>query len=219
MAISYELDHVFILTDAGAPEAELLISFGLSEGSPNTHAGQGTANRRFFFHNAMIELLFVCDVAEAVSEVVRRSALLQRWQKRRTTASPFGICLRPGPASPQRPPFSAWEYHPPYFASPIYLGTNSLRVVDPLLFYLPFGNRPDGQKQPLKHEAGFQEITGVRVKGPTMDRLPAEMEELRKTGLVDFILDEIPLMELGFDRELAGESHEFGPALPLRFCW
>jgi hypothetical protein len=48
------LDHLFICTSSGAPEAERLAEFGLIEGTPNCHPGQGTANRRFFFHNAML---------------------------------------------------------------------------------------------------------------------------------------------------------------------
>ena len=57
----FELDHCFILTDVGAPEAELLTEFGFVEGEPNTHPGQGSANRRFFFANAMLELVWVHD--------------------------------------------------------------------------------------------------------------------------------------------------------------
>ncbi len=50
-----ELDQLFLCTDPGAPEAEELVQFGLREGPTNQHAGQGTANRRFAFANAMIE--------------------------------------------------------------------------------------------------------------------------------------------------------------------
>jgi hypothetical protein len=53
-----ELDHLFICTAPGAPEAEEFVRFGLREGPPNQHPGQGTANRRFAFANAMIELLW-----------------------------------------------------------------------------------------------------------------------------------------------------------------
>lgn len=48
------LDHIFICVQPGASEAEALIDFGLTEGSPNRHQGQGTANRRFFFRNAFL---------------------------------------------------------------------------------------------------------------------------------------------------------------------
>src|ERR1700757_2009678 len=49
-----ELDHLFVCTAPGAPEAEELVQFGLHEGPPNQHPGQGTACRRFSFANAMI---------------------------------------------------------------------------------------------------------------------------------------------------------------------
>jgi hypothetical protein len=51
-----ELDHLFVCTAPGAPEAETLVQFGLHEGPSNQHPGQGTACRRFSFANAMIEL-------------------------------------------------------------------------------------------------------------------------------------------------------------------
>ena len=44
-----EVDHIYICTDYKAPAGELLKEFGLTEGTSNTHPGQGTANRRFFF--------------------------------------------------------------------------------------------------------------------------------------------------------------------------
>jgi len=47
----FEVDHLFVCANLGAPEADSLIAFGLTEGAPNVHPGQGTANRRFFFHN------------------------------------------------------------------------------------------------------------------------------------------------------------------------
>ena len=59
------LDHFFILTEKSAPEAELLTEFGLIEGTSNDHPGQGTANRRFFFSNTTLELLYVRDANEA----------------------------------------------------------------------------------------------------------------------------------------------------------
>jgi len=60
-----ELDHLFVCTAPGAPQAEDLVQFGLLEGPPNQHPGQGTANRRFSFKNAMIELLWVSDAEES----------------------------------------------------------------------------------------------------------------------------------------------------------
>ena len=65
--MGYEIDHLFVLTEVGGPSAEALVRFGLTEGPPNRHEGQGTANRRFFFNNAMLELLWVESEDEARS--------------------------------------------------------------------------------------------------------------------------------------------------------
>jgi len=51
--LSFAIDHVFVMCSPGAPEAAALIRAGLTEGSANTHPGQGTANRRFFFRDAV----------------------------------------------------------------------------------------------------------------------------------------------------------------------
>jgi hypothetical protein len=71
-----ELDHLFVCTAPGAPEAEELVRFGLREGPPNQHPGQGTVNRRFAFSNAMIEFLRASDAQEAQSEDPRCSLAL-----------------------------------------------------------------------------------------------------------------------------------------------
>jgi hypothetical protein len=65
--MAFQLDHVFILCDRGAPEADALVRLGIREGSGNTHPGQGTACRRFFFSNVYLELLWVEDAAEAAA--------------------------------------------------------------------------------------------------------------------------------------------------------
>jgi len=62
------LDHSFACTAPGDLEAEELVRFGLREGPPNQHPGQGTANRRFAFSNAMIEFLWVSDAQIAQCE-------------------------------------------------------------------------------------------------------------------------------------------------------
>ena len=61
--MSLRLDHFFILAEAAS--ADRLIDLGLREGTPNSHPGQGTANRRFFLANAMLEILYIRDAQEA----------------------------------------------------------------------------------------------------------------------------------------------------------
>src|SRR5438067_7512672 len=107
-----QLDHVFIRAAHGAPEAALLRDVGLLEGSGNRHPGQGTANRRFFFDNAFIELLWIDDARDAASDATRRTRLHERLDPA-GGASPFGICFRPG-LGQKAVPFPAWAYMPAY---------------------------------------------------------------------------------------------------------
>ncbi len=39
-----EVDHIYICTDKKAPAGDLLVEFGLREGSSNVHPGQGMGN-------------------------------------------------------------------------------------------------------------------------------------------------------------------------------
>src|SRR4051794_24412182 len=105
-----ELDHLFLFASVEAPEADRLMSLGLTEGSGNVHPGQGTANRRFFFRNAMLELLWVSDEREVRSEPIAPTRLWERSQSHRTGASPFGICLRSTDGTTPAPPFETWSY-------------------------------------------------------------------------------------------------------------
>jgi hypothetical protein len=224
--MSIELDHVFILTTADAPEAERLIESGLMEGSPNRHPGQGTANRRFFFDNAFLELLWVTDPAEVRSDLVRRTGLWERWTRRQADACPFGIALRSTPETEKVAPFSVWEYRPPYLPAPlaIHMAGNSERVTEPLLFYMPFARRPDlndpTRQQPREHPAGVRRISrlAVSIAGnaePSAELLAAE----RQCEGLSFLPGDENRMEIGFDGETAGKSVDLRPALPLIWRW
>jgi hypothetical protein len=133
------VDHAFIGCTTGAPEADALLRLGFVEGSPNTHPGQGTANRRFFFENFMLELVWVSDPAEAQSERTRRTRLWERCQGRDGRINPFGIIFRSTSTPPAPAPFATWSYTPVYlprgFAMQIAEGTT---LNEPGLFYLPF---------------------------------------------------------------------------------
>src|SRR5688572_25735036 len=131
-----QLDHLLLCASIGAPEADGLVEFGLREGTPNTHPGQGTACRRFFFHNAYLELLWVHDPAEAQSALTRPTHLWERWLGRSNQTCPFGVGFRPPPApQPARGSlFSTWEYCPSYLPQPlsIAMATNAGILTEPM---------------------------------------------------------------------------------------
>ena len=136
-----ELDHLFVCTRPGAPEAEKLVQLGLHEGPPNQHPGQGTACRRFAFANAMIEFVWVSDAMEAQSQSARRTLLWQRWSSRAGNASPFGICLRPVDSQDTKAPFPSWEYRPAYLPDPLFMNIGEAGVDEPMWVYLNFMQR------------------------------------------------------------------------------
>lgn len=221
----FELDHLFICTDIGACDADRLISFGLVEGSSNTHPGQGTANRRFFFHNAMLELLWVHDAEEAKSEPIRLTRLWERWANRKDSACPLGVCLRSATANGDTVAFSSWAYRPPYLPETlsIAVGTNSDVLTEPMLFQIPFGKRPDQypteKAQPLEHRVGLREMTRVELVSPAANNPSPEFQAVIDTNQVKLRVGAEYCVELGFDGEVQGHRVDFRPGLPLIASW
>jgi hypothetical protein len=150
-----ELDHAFIACRPGAPEAAASLRHGFVEGAPNTHAGQGTANRRFFFDNFMLERLWVADEAEVRSEQMRRTRLWERCSSPETADSPFGILFRSdGKDSP--PPFPTWRYFPSYLPAGLAIEfAEGTSLLEPELIYLPFVRANKATTAPIRHELPF----------------------------------------------------------------
>jgi hypothetical protein len=220
---TFELDHLFICCEADAPEAEYLRDIGLTEGPANVHPGQGTANRRFFFHNAMLELLWVDAPVAAQNTRTRPTHLWERWQGRRGAASPFGICLRPQDAETATLPFPACIYEPVYLPAPrvIHMGANSADIAEPLLFYLAFGQRPDtgGACYPMTHALELQEITALRLQGPQQAPMSPALQATVQSGVMTWSAGLPHHLEIGFDGEMRGKVIDLRPALPLSLCW
>ncbi|MBD2576661.1 hypothetical protein [Oscillatoria sp. FACHB-1406] len=223
--MAFELDHLFICTDIGAGEAERLVSLGLVEGSSNTHPGQGTVNRRFFFHNAMLELLWVHNSEEAKSELIRPTRLWERWKNRNDGVCPFGICLRPVEGSGDTVAFSSWPYHPPYLPQTLSIDVakNSDVLTEPMLFQTPFAQRPDRypveKLQPLNHPLGLREITRVALVSPAARHLSSELQAVVDTDRIQLRVGVEYCIELGFDGEVQGKQVDFRPGLPMKMSW
>jgi hypothetical protein len=222
--MTFEIDHLFILTDVGAEVADRLVSLGFIEGSSNIHRGQGTANRRFFFRNVMLELLWVHSPLEAQSAPIRRTRLWERWVER-DRLCPFGICLRSSNGSDAALPFASWEYRPPYLPENLIIavGNNSEILTEPMLFQTPFGQRPDlfspERAQPLEHPLGLREITRVEIVTPVSTGRSSEMQVGLDLPQVNLRVGSGYYLELGFDGERQGRQADFRPELPLLICW
>jgi len=214
--MSIELDHLFICTDQGAPAAEQLVQFGLREGPPNQHPRQGTANRRFAFANAMIELLWVSDPTEAQSESARRTLLWERWSGRNSAASPFGICVRPAGPQNAEPPFPAWEYRPAYLPDSLVMHIGEAGVEEPMWVYLSFMRRADREQWFVEHPIGIREITRLALTSPAPLRSVAS-RTLVNYGILSARNGAAPLLEIEFDGGRSKDVADFTPQLPLIF--
>jgi Glyoxalase-like domain len=211
------LDHVFVLCAEGAPEAEALTQFGLREGAGNTHPGQGTTCRRFFFRNAYLELLWVHDVAEAQSFRSLPTRLFERWSSRGLGASPFGVVLRSAGPGAAEPPFSTWPYHPSYLppdlAIDVAVGT---LLSEPELFYFRPPRRPeDRASQPTAHAGPLDEVAAITigVPGPS-PRTPA-LRAVQQLGLASFPEAEDHGLILDFGLGPREKTTDLRPRLPL----
>jgi hypothetical protein len=211
-----ELDHLFVCTAPGAPEAEKLVQSGLHEGPPNQHPGQGTANRRFAFVNAMIELFWVSDASEAQSQSTRRTLLWERWSGREHNASPFGICLRPVDPQDKGTPFPAWEYRPAYLPGPLVMYIGDVGVEEPMWVYLSFMRRAQREQWFIEHPIGIREITGLTLTSPVPLRSPVA-QRIVKSGVLSVRTGARSLLEIEFDSNRRKEHVDFRPHLPLVF--
>ena len=211
-----ELDHLFVCTAPGAPEAERLVQFGLHEGPPNEHPGQGTACRRFSFVNAMMELFWVSDAREAQSQSTRRTLLWERWSGRQGNASPFGICVRPVHPQDTGSPFPAWEYRPAYLADPLRMQIGEAGIEEPMWIHLSFMRRAQRERWFTEHPIGVREITRLILTTPKPLRSDAS-RRIMESGVLETRMGAASLLEIEFDGQQRKKHVDFRPHLPVIF--
>jgi hypothetical protein len=211
-----ELDHLFVCTAAGAPEAHSLVQLGINEAPSNDHPGQGTANRRFAFSNAMIELLWMEEPAAARSEGTARTMLWERWSLRSEGSCPFGVCVRPVDTPATTPPFPGWEYRPAYLPAPLSMHIGEAGVEEPMWVYFSFLTRNQRQQWFHEHPSGLREITRVVLQTPVPFR-SAAAQKLIEAGVVHPETSARYGIEIEFDHNRSGQRVDFGPDLPVVF--
>jgi hypothetical protein len=216
------LDHLFICAAIDAPECAALTRIGLIEGTPNRHPGQGTACRRFFFRNMYLELIWVHDPDEACSHAAQKLGLWERWSRRHSGASPFGVVVRPSHGSDGSgvPPFGTWEYRPQYLPPGVGFDIASgVALTDPMFVWNGTGLGPRPDAGPTAHCIGST-VTGVRITSPVAeDRRCEAARVLAASGTVAFDTGDKHLLELTLDGGCAGKVADLRAALPLRLRW
>lgn len=209
-----ELDHIFILVKPNASVADLVADIGMKEGTSNSHDGQGTANRRFYFENGMLEFLYVRDESEAESGPGKDLKFVER--SKNPQASPFGLVLHAGNDSHRFEPFEGWKYQPKYFKNGMtfHIGANSENILEPLCIYVPFFNASFAKNH--TKAAPFKTITNVTITSPSISTPLIVAESVRN---LTFKRGDEHLLEISFDNTMAGKSKDFRPNIPLVVNW
>jgi len=213
--MALHLHHVLVYTSAGAPEAEDLLDAGLVEGSPNTHPGQGTANRRFFFESGFLELLWVHDEREAQSTLTAPTKLWDRWAERGRAANPFGICFSSPDGAVSILPFPSWAYRPGYLSDGrCILFADNLSLSEPEVFVLSWPQVQSSPKtEPMRHPLGLCEMRSVSVGLPDPTSISSSLRAIRDAGLVKVHRSATPELVIEFTSQK--EVQHSVPALGL----
>jgi hypothetical protein len=209
----FVLDHVYAFCRPGAPEAARLEAAGLRIGVRREHPGQGTANVCFCFQDSYLELIWITDVADAAAAAL---ALPERSRWRESTASPFGICLRPAGDPAAAPPFAAVDYAPAYLPPgmpPIRIAVNPRAAAEPLLFALARDYVPPA----VAHVLAQSRVSKARFTVPRLS--PAS--PLSALGVENLSVVDGPhhLLELEFSGGSPGATVDLHPELPLVLRW
>lgn len=210
------LDHLFILTEPGAPVAEKITEIGLVEGNANTHPGQGSANRRFFLENFTIELLYISNEDEARQGLGRDLRLLDRYQSQK--ACPYGIVSRvtePGTA----PEFNSWKYYPDYFNGDLcfYVGVNSDCLSEPLCICMP-PELPLKNKIPEQYANKGWRLSSVEIAVP-VEKPSEELACFAAMESVKIRFGQPHQMTLCLNHGENRKSLDLNPVLPLVIQW
>lgn len=213
-----KIDHIFICVETPELVAQILKNFGLSEGEPNTHRGQGTANKRFFFQDFFLELLYVDNEDDLKSATTAPTKLYERFFDKTKATSPFGIIFCPSDNEIKLDNFPTQAYNPKYLPSPLTMTIIDGLNTDPLYFYFDFltdSSRANYTK--TQHKNGISKMTSMSIAQPnTGSKIQQEFE---KHHIISFKENDTHLLEISFDDERRGKSHDFRPALPLIFKW
>jgi hypothetical protein len=178
--------------------------------------------RRFFFRNAMLELLWVEDVAAARSDQTRRTNLWERWSQAGWGASPFGIVLRPATTLQEPCPFHAWDYRPPSMPELALQIAEGTGPEEPMWCYMEAGRAPAEapveRRQPLEHPSGLRDVTGVRIVCPLFAKASVTLA-MAHAGVISSETGSEHLLDLSFDHGGQAKRTDFRPDLPLVFHW
>jgi hypothetical protein len=205
-----EADHIFIFTDDDGKVADQLVEFGLTEGSNRVHVGQGTTNRKFYFDNFFLEVLWVHDTKEIKSEKIKPIGLWQRADFKINDFSPFGLCIV-NTSETEEFFKDSFKYQPDYFpqGQTIDILKNENQSSLPWTFRLPFKGQKKNINEPTEHKNGISLLTKTTFE--YQEKIEATfLNFFEREKNIEFKKSDRAWLNLTFDNGTQGLTTEFG---------
>lgn len=220
-----EIDHLVICITAPEKLVRILSDFGLTEGEPNSHFGQGTSNHRFYFDNIYFEFLYLDDIQAAQSATTKPTRIYERFTDKTGNIPPFGICFFRDKIAPKDSGFNInifpnWQYKPKFLPSPFKIDIFEAPASEPMYFFLDFISSSTHEKhKKFRHKIGFKNITNIKYLTPN-HRLDSTIKSyISEQNLLEYVANDAFAFQLEFDGGTQGKTHDFRPDFPLIFNW
>lgn len=203
------IDHIFIFTDDNGKVADELVDFGLTEGSNRIHVGQGTKNRKFYFDNFFLEIIWIHKKNEIISNKTKPMGLWQRADFKNNNFSPFGLCIV-NSEDTEILFEKAFKYQPDYFSKGMEIDIikNENQTDLPWTFRLPFKEQKKYENEPTNHKNGISFLT----KAIYEFRVSTEstfLENFKNEKNIQFIKSSRHWLNLIFDNGKQKKKQEF----------
>jgi hypothetical protein len=203
------IDHIFIFTTDNGTIADELVDFGLIEGSSRVHKGQGTANRKFYFSNFFLEILWIHDENEIKSTQTMPTGLWKRANFENNHSSPFGLCLVNSKETNTLFKQS-FSYQPEYFPQGLVIDIikNESNPNLPWTFRLPFKGQKKNKDEPNNHGNGICSLTKTLFEYKKGARTQF-LEYFNNEERLEFVESSRNWLTLSFDNRRQGKSKDF----------
>ena len=198
-----DIDHIFIFVDS-KEAADELVDFGLNEGSGNVHKGIGTANRRFFFKNFYLEILWVENDWINSPGLVRST--FERFHYKDTHYSRFGVCFTNTKES-NHIFEKAITWKPEFLQNGEHVDILTSKKL-PWIFRFPPNRQKNLEDEPREHKAGLKQLTKAVLLTDTTE-FPEELNFIKKNTILEFLKAETNTLVLEFDNAKNGKMKIF----------
>jgi hypothetical protein len=238
----FDLDHIIVWTQEGAPELKLFEEQGFTPASfVMVHNGFGTGGKYILFYNMMLEFIYT-DKKATLDPQLNRALPTPRTNWRKTGASPFGFGLSMSPYDTANIPFRTKEVRAPWMQpnTSLFFATSSnthkseplVLIVHSTLNWAKFNTLEEvkadiGKKVPSEdtarrsdmlksftHTNGVEKLTSVKVTCKAKD-FSSTMKALKDIDYLQIVKGKEPLLEMTFDEHRQNKTADFRPKLPV----